>query len=341
MRATTLALLASMLTACMGQTEELNGEEPGSPTNPTPNPSDPFAPCVDESCCAPNEKVCTGDPDNGLVCKCYKVWDCDNPKKCEAPLLPPGDGSWSCTWSKSALTCTGGSASKPPTGSNGWTCKKNANGTFTCTASPPNPSNKPQGTTVWSCVVTNGLVVCERKDPTTPPPTTPPVTPPPSKPVENCGDGIDNDGDGLVDSKDPDCPSTPPASQCPPGKECCDGKDNNGDGRVDEGNVCGSLPGSEPCPPGAIQSCDCYCGVHRKCKPDGTWGPCKVDHNCQVAQITTHAQCGAGTYCDFGKCVPSGPSWFGAQCKTHADCPTGMVCDMQECIVDHYTHNCP
>jgi hypothetical protein len=24
-------------------------------------------------------------------------------------------------------------------------------------------------------------------------------------PVEDCGDGIDNDGDGLVDSDDPDC----------------------------------------------------------------------------------------------------------------------------------------
>ncbi|OQB11855.1 MAG: Protein metal binding site [Deltaproteobacteria bacterium ADurb.Bin207] len=147
---------------------------------------------------------------------------------------------------------------------------------------------------------------------------------------ENCSDGIDNDGDGLIDSLDPDCPGF-----CPPGEECCDGIDNNGDGRIDEGNVCDGY--GEPCPPGAYQSCDCYCGVHRKCQADGTWGPCLVDGSCNVAQITSHSQCGANGMCDFGECAGH---WYGGQCYHHSDCPAGQVCDLGYCIQDHY-YPCP
>jgi len=147
----------------------------------------------------------------------------------------------------------------------------------------------------------------------------------------NCGDGIDNDGDGMVDCDDSDCPA------CNLG-EVCDGKDNNGDGRVDEGNVCAGV--GEPCPPGAYQACDCYCGVHRKCKGDGTWGPCKVDGNntCQVAQITSHNQCPNGGYCDYGQC--GGMALYWNECRDHQDCPAGKVCDMGHCMTDHYSP-CP
>jgi Putative metal-binding motif len=51
------------------------------------------------------------------------------------------------------------------------------------------------------------------------------VTPPPA--VEICGDGIDNDKDGLVDEG---CTVTPP-----PAEICGDGIDNDKDGLVDEG----------------------------------------------------------------------------------------------------------
>lgn len=149
---------------------------------------------------------------------------------------------------------------------------------------------------------------------------------------------MDNDGDGKVDCKDEDCPACTPGT-CPPGQECCDGIDNNGDGRIDEGNVCGDW-GSEPCPPGAYQACDCYCGVHRKCLPDGTWGPCKVDGNntCAVAQITSHSQCPPFFVCDYGECVINIP--LNNQCKKHSDCPQGKVCDLGKCINDIY-HPCP
>ena len=45
-----------------------------------------------------------------------------------------------------------------------------------------------------------------------------------------CDDGIDNDGDGLVDMADPGCPF-PCAS--PENPQCDDGIDNDGDGLVD------------------------------------------------------------------------------------------------------------
>lgn len=59
------------------------------------------------------------------------------------------------------------------------------------------------------------------------------VVPPP--PVEVCGNGLDDNGDGLVDEG---CPP-------PPVEICEDGIDNNGDGRVDE-----------DCPPPPVEVCD-------------------------------------------------------------------------------------
>lgn len=57
--------------------------------------------------------------------------------------------------------------------------------------------------------------------------TPPPPPPPPPPPAEICGDGIDNDGDGLIDEG---CTPPPP----PPTEICGDGIDNDGDGLVDE-----------------------------------------------------------------------------------------------------------
>src|SRR5438876_2084675 len=47
---------------------------------------------------------------------------------------------------------------------------------------------------------------------------------------EQCGDGIDNDGDGLVDCADPDCANAP---ECRPHEMCGNCIDDDGDGLVD------------------------------------------------------------------------------------------------------------
>ena len=61
--------------------------------------------------------------------------------------------------------------------------------------------------------------------------------------VPECGDGLDNDNDGLVDSADPGCVDTedhcetdPPLDCDGPPNECGDGFDNDGDGFVDSGD---------------------------------------------------------------------------------------------------------
>jgi hypothetical protein len=49
--------------------------------------------------------------------------------------------------------------------------------------------------------------------------------------AELCGDGIDNDGDGLIDCEDPDCDSDPFCAPRP--EQCNNGQDDDGDGLID------------------------------------------------------------------------------------------------------------
>ncbi|MFZ5785281.1 MAG: hypothetical protein ACOY3Y_02460 [Acidobacteriota bacterium] len=182
------AVLAALsLWACQG-------EIPGDPTKPTTPPKDPYAACTDpNTCCctaadpncAPENRLdCVGDPDKGVVCTCRGLWDCSkNPKKCEqgAPI-PPGGGDWDCTWTEFKYTCTKKLPPGTPPGQNpqdlpgggGWACTwKDTEFKWECTREPPNPSNKPQGTGAWKCVVQDGKLICDRIDtPTEPPPGT-------------------------------------------------------------------------------------------------------------------------------------------------------------------------
>ncbi|MDY0000637.1 MAG: hypothetical protein RBU30_05025, partial [Polyangia bacterium] len=48
--------------------------------------------------------------------------------------------------------------------------------------------------------------------------------------VEDCDNGVDDDGDNLVDCADPDCAQAPP---CLPPEDCDNGLDDDGDGRAD------------------------------------------------------------------------------------------------------------
>ncbi|MCA9526625.1 MAG: hypothetical protein KC549_10060 [Myxococcales bacterium] len=50
---------------------------------------------------------------------------------------------------------------------------------------------------------------------------------------EICGDGLDNDGNGLWDCDDPACWGTPDCGPPPVGEDCLDGLDNDGNGLVD------------------------------------------------------------------------------------------------------------
>ncbi|MCP4577622.1 MAG: cellulase family glycosylhydrolase [Deltaproteobacteria bacterium] len=55
-------------------------------------------------------------------------------------------------------------------------------------------------------------------------------------PTYQCGDGIDNDSDGLVDLQDPGCSNAGDdneTDEAPPTTQCSDGVDNDGDGLID------------------------------------------------------------------------------------------------------------
>jgi Ca2+-binding RTX toxin-like protein len=47
-----------------------------------------------------------------------------------------------------------------------------------------------------------------------------------STPIEDCDNGVDDDGDGLADANDPDCSGTP-------SENCANGIDDDGDGKID------------------------------------------------------------------------------------------------------------
>ena len=70
--------------------------------------------------------------------------------------------------------------------------------------------------------------------------------------VPNCGDGIDNDGDGLTDfaGGDPGCDSATDLGERGPTLACDDGIDNDGDGTTDHpaDSSCGSPSGATELP---------------------------------------------------------------------------------------------
>jgi hypothetical protein len=71
--------------------------------------------------------------------------------------------------------------------------------------------------------------------------------------VRRCADGVDNDGDGLVDGSDPGCKSPDDDDEF---DRCADGVDNDGDGLVD-----GADPDCEPGSGGEQKTPACADGV--------------------------------------------------------------------------------
>ncbi|MBU1975630.1 MAG: hypothetical protein KKG59_04470 [Nanoarchaeota archaeon] len=92
--------------------------------------------------------------------------------------------------------------------------------------------------------------------------------------VKACRDGIDNDGDGYIDSADPGCANKNDASELNPAIECDDGSDNDGDSAVDYNDAGCSGPtdtdesncGDSVCEGGETQgNCPADCGYADSC----------------------------------------------------------------------------
>ncbi|MEJ6795186.1 MAG: hypothetical protein QNK63_00605, partial [Flavobacteriales bacterium] len=76
----------------------------------------------------------------------------------------------------------------------------------------------------------------------------------------DCADGIDNEGDGLIDCDDPDCASAPECVDCIAYEcDCADGIDNDGDGQIDcNDSDCASASECVDC---TLYECDCADGI--------------------------------------------------------------------------------
>jgi hypothetical protein len=149
---------------------------------------------------------------------------------------------------------------------------------------------------------------------------------------EGCGDGSDEDSDGLVDCADPDCAADPTCSStCTPseaGEQCTDGIDNDCDGVVD------CLDGD--------------CAIHERCAPPPPPPPgCRPEF-----PFIVEASCGDGRDndcdsridCDDSDCVRPGSCGCDSResacsdgmdndCDGDADC-TDLDC--QRCTAGSY-----
>jgi cysteine-rich repeat protein len=146
--------------------------------------------------------------------------------------------------------------------------------------------------------------------------------------TENCDDGVDNDGNGLVDCEDPGC-----AEVCREAEICNDGVDNDGDGAVDcEDDDCRADPtcivtsGEEDCSlPGdedgngladcADPACVCVCGD----------GEVQGDEQCDSGEANSD------TVADACRTTCATPSCGDAVIDTGEACdgsaPAGFLCE--------------
>jgi hypothetical protein len=220
--------------------------------------------------------------------------------------VPPGGGTWSCTFTSGTITCEGTSSTVP--GGNGWSCKKSDElGTYRCTKS--DSGGQPDGKQRWACVsgsAYGGKTIC--------------VLLPPKGSSKECYSGQKMWCDGWT--------------YCGYGQVTCGSngtwarKTNPKTGALDYD--CQEL--SDGTRPNTV--CACYFYKYTK--------SCCENPDCIVPAGTTGQTCGksAGKYCDY--CNPTTPECVGTDalcavtasgehfcaqdCAGGGSCPTGSTC---------------
>ncbi len=164
-------------------------------------------------------------------------------------------------------------------------------------------------------------------------------------------DGIDNDGNGIIDDNAtcppgkmcmcgaclPSAPGIPcmsdaecapadacqngicmPGGLCQPSPEICDGLDNDGNGIIDDQAICQN---GGDCVGGLC------CNANGDCVPDGEPFPgaeiCDGLDNDGNGIIDDNATCPPGDVCVNGACTPSMP---GIPCMSDGECAPGDIC---------------
>ena len=133
---------------------------------------------------------------------------------------------------------------------------------------------------------------------------------------ENCTNGIDDDGDGFIDCQDPDCKTHPSCKSKPP-ENCTNRKDDDGDGLIDCNDPdCFTHPGCTSNPENCTNGID----------DDGDG---LID--CQDPQCYNHPSCKKQEDCT-NSIDDDGDGLIDCQdpdCKTHPSCggPGKEICD--------------
>lgn len=108
---------------------------------------------------------------------------------------------------------------------------------------------------------------------------------------EICNDGIDNNDNGLTDCADPAC-ATNPACVAPKETDCSDGIDNDGDGKIDcADSDCASTPACTTSGPPSDHT-DVVKGIaHKPGKADPTKTGCTACHGADLKGGAVNVSC--------------------------------------------------
>lgn len=148
-----------------------------------------------------------------------------------------------------------------------------------------------------SARVTVTGTTCPQNDPNCPGTGTTPGGTPGGSGSSSCTDGADNDGDGYVDSSDPDCNRAGGNETVDNRPECSDTRDNDGDGRIDypEDRACPSPLADDETAPDAILNLSAFPNPTRKDTSTSLSWEVVFGHSCVLSGNNSSAS-GNGDY---------------------------------------------
>jgi len=149
---------------------------------------------------------------------------------------------------------------------------------------------------------------------------------------EQCGNSVDDNGDGLIDCLDPTCKEEPPCYEL----YCSDGSDDDNDGDIDCRDF--DCMGAVSCVGGSGEIGD-PCTSHSDCKS----GKCYMEletgwpggYCIQVSSIRKcgEFECPAGTACEpIGFVSVTGPWACARECSESEPCREGYLCEDHLCF---------